>query len=123
VPLGRPPAAPRWPLRRALAAGVLAAAVLGFVFALRAGVVLGPLVALALWRGPGVRGLSVAAGALLGVAVPIAYLLAKQDDRGGYNTFYANHHLGAHWIGVLAVTLLLLALALTLRQGRTGRHA
>ena len=107
--------APRWPLRRALVAGVGAAALLGFVFALRAGVVLGPLVALALWRGPGVRGLALAAGGLLGIVVPVAYALAEQDDRGGYNTYFANHHIGGHWIGVLAVTLLALALALALR--------
>ena len=47
------PDAPRgaWPLRRALAAGVAAGLVLGFVFALRAGAVLGPLTFLVLWRG------------------------------------------------------------------------
>jgi len=113
--------APRWPARRALAAGAAAALALGFVFALRAGVLLGPVVALVLWRGPGPRGLALAAGGLLGVAVPVAYALAQQDDRGGYNTYYANHHIGAHWIGVLAVTLLGLALALTLSRARVRR--
>ena len=91
---------------------------LGFVFALRAGVLLGPVVAIALWRGPGPRGLALAAGGLLGVAVPVAYALAEQDDRGGYNTYYANHHIGAHWIGVLALSSLALALVLILKRRR-----
>jgi arabinofuranan 3-O-arabinosyltransferase len=114
-------AAPRWSGRGALAAGVLAAVVLGFVFALRAGVVLGPVVALALWRGAGVRGLSLTAGALLGVAVPVAYALPRDDGRAGYTTNYANLHIAGHWIGVLAVTLLGLALALSLRTARGPR--
>ena len=54
-----------WPLRRALAAGVAAGLVLGFVFALRAGAVLGPLTFLVLWRGVSARTLALLAGAVL----------------------------------------------------------
>ena len=52
-----------WPLRRALAAGVAAGLVLGFVFALRAGAVLAPLTFLVLWRGVSARTLALLAGA------------------------------------------------------------
>ena len=45
----------------------------------------------------------------------------QQDDRGGYNTYYANHHIGGHWVGVAAVTLLGLALVLSLRTARGRR--
>jgi hypothetical protein len=106
--------APRLAFKRALVAGVAAALVLGFVFALRAGIVLGPLVALALYRGVGARALALAGGALLLVVVPIAHLLGGLPGRG-YDTNYAVAHIAAHWAGVLAVCALGLALALTLR--------
>jgi arabinofuranan 3-O-arabinosyltransferase len=100
----------RLPAGKAVLAGLVATAVLGFVFALRAGVVIGPALALLLWRGVGERVLILAAGALLVVALPLVYLLFPADDRGGYNTEYAIQHLGAHWVTVAAVTLLGLAL-------------
>jgi hypothetical protein len=99
-----------WPLPRALVAGVLAAGVLGFVLALRAGVVLGPLVALILWRGVRSRDLVTLAGALLLVAVPLAHLLARNEDHGGYDTNFAVDHIAAHWIATGAVALVLVAL-------------
>jgi hypothetical protein len=112
--------APRpWPLRRALVAGLAAGAVLGFAFALRAGVAIAPAVALILWRGWSPRVLILAAGALLTLVVPILYLLFPGDDRGGYDTEYAVEHLGAHWVTVAAVVLLIAALAL----GRTASTA
>ncbi|HKP90814.1 MAG TPA: hypothetical protein VJT75_12685, partial [Thermoleophilaceae bacterium] len=104
-----------WPLRRALVAGLVAGAVLGFAFALRAGVVIAPAVALILWRGWSPRVLILAAGALLTVVVPVVYLLFPGDDRGGYDTEYAVEHLGAHWVTVAAVVLLVVAVAV-------GRH-
>jgi arabinofuranan 3-O-arabinosyltransferase len=113
--------APRgWPLRRALAAGLAVALVVGFVFALRAGVVAGPAVALLLWRGVGTRRLTLAAGSLLALAVPLIYLIWPAGDRGGYNNEYASHHLGAHWVAVAAFILLALALARTLAVSRAS---
>jgi hypothetical protein len=120
----RPPAAPapaaapvpadraplRWPLARAAVLGVAAAAVLGFLFAWRAGVVLGPVVALVLWRGSGARTLALAAGGLLAIVVPAIYVLFPPADLGGHNSAYATELLGAHWVGVAAIVLLGLAL-------------
>jgi hypothetical protein len=91
----------------------VAAAVLGFVFALRAGVVLGPLVALVLWRGIPARALALASGALLAVAVPLLYLVRPlAADR--YQTNWAVDHIAAHWVAVLAVSALGAALWRTL---------
>jgi len=101
----------RWPLKRALAAGLAAAVLLGFVFAIRAGVVLGPAVALILWRGIGPRPLALAGGALLLTVVPILYLAVPVDDPGGYNTNLAVERIAAHWVGVAAIFLLGAALA------------
>jgi hypothetical protein len=110
-------AAARWPARRALIAGLAAAAVLGFVFALRAGVVLGPLVALVLWRGIPARALALSAGALLALAVPILYL-TRSTAPDGYQTNWAVDHIAAHWVAVLAVGALGAALWRTLAAGR-----
>jgi hypothetical protein len=108
----------RLPARQALAAGAIAAAVFGFLFALRAGVVIGPAVAVLLWRGASARALTLAAGALLALGVPLLYLLFPGDDRGGYDTRYAVEHLAAHWVAVAAFVLLVLALARTLAAAR-----
>ncbi|TMM02422.1 MAG: DUF3367 domain-containing protein [Actinobacteria bacterium] len=120
APLPDEPAPPRWPLPRALAAGAAAAVVLGFVFALRAGVVLGPAVALVLARGIPARRLALAAGALLLVPVPILYATAG-GDRGGYDTNYAADRIAAHWVGVLALCCLGAALWRTLSALNTAR--
>ena len=95
-------------------AGLAAGAALGFVFAIRAGVVIAPAVALILWRGWSPRTLITIAGGLLAVVVPAVYLLFPGHDRGGYDTDYATEHLGAHWVAVAALVLLLVALARTL---------
>ncbi len=116
--------APRgWPLRHALAVGVATALVVGFVFALRAGAIAGPAVAVLLWRGVGSRRLTIAAGALLVLAVPLVYLIWPASNRGGYNNEYATHHLGAHWVAVAAFLLLALALARTLAVSRATRRS
>ena len=109
--------APRLSARHALLAGLAAALVLGFVFALRAGVVLGPLVAVALYRGVGARALALTGGALLLLVVPVAHLLGGLPGRG-YDTNYAVAHIAAHWAGVAAVCALGMALVLTLRPAR-----
>jgi arabinofuranan 3-O-arabinosyltransferase len=106
------------PLRHALLAGAAAGAVFGFAFALRAGVAIGPGVALLLWRGASPRLMIGAAGALLAVVVPALYLIFPAPDRGGYSTGYPVEHLGAHWVAVAAFVLLVLALARTLSTAR-----
>ena len=100
---------PRLPARRAIAVGVAAAAVFGFVFALRAGIVLGPVTALVLWRGLPTRRLIQAAAVLLVVTVPALYVLFPGQNQGGYDLGYITQHMGAHWVAVGAFVLLLLA--------------
>ena len=80
------------------------------MFALRAGVVIGPLVALLLWRGPSIPQLTVAAAALVGVVVPALYLILMPDDLGGFNSEYPADLISAHWVAVGAFVLLALAL-------------
>jgi hypothetical protein len=115
------------PLRRALAWGVAASVVLGFVFALRAGVVLGPLVALVLWRGLTQRAVLLVAGAILAVVVPAVYLVQDVvlEDPGGFDTAYATARIWGHWPAVAAMTLLGLTLVRVLwpprrRDGSPG---
>ena len=108
----------RQPVGRALVAGVVAGAAFGFVFALRAGVVAGPVVALILWRGISPRMLILTAGALLAVVVPALYILFPGTNHGGYDTEYAVEHLGAHWVAVGAFILLVVALARVLAGAR-----
>jgi hypothetical protein len=100
-----------WPAGPAALAGLVAGVALGFVFAIRAGVVIAPAVALILWRGWSQRTLIAIAGGLLCIVVPVLYLLFPGTDRGGYDTDYATEHLGAHWVAVAAIVLLVVALA------------
>ena len=90
-------------------AGLVLMPVAGFLFALRAGVVIGPLVALALWRGWRAGPLSLAAGLLLGVAVPLVTLAAMPADLGGFNSEYVLDLLAAHWLALGAFGALALA--------------
>ena len=108
-----------FPLRRALAAGVAAGLVLGFVFALRAGAVLGPLTFLVLWRGVSARTLSLAAGAVLLIALPVLHLAVGLPDHG-YQTNYAVKRIAEHWLAVGAVWALGIALWRTLADGKRG---
>lgn len=108
----------RQPVRRAVIAGVVAAAVFGFVFALRAGVVAAPVVAFLAWRGVSPRSLILSAGVLLVIVVPLLYVLFPGTNHGGYDTEYAVEHLGAHWVAVAAFVLLVIALARTLARPR-----
>jgi hypothetical protein len=105
-------------LLRAAAIAVPVALAIAFVFALRAGAVAFPIVALLLWRGVRVRRLVEAAFVLLAVGTPVAYLLAKWDDRGGYNTYYAVDLRYGHWLAVAGVCLLFIALFRTLARAR-----
>ena len=110
----------RWPARAAIAAGLAAGVLLGFVFAIRAGVVIAPGVALVLWRGYSARQLALAAGGLLLVVVPVLYLAVPARDPGGYNTNLAVERIAAHWVAVAAVVLLMLALWRALRAARSA---
>jgi hypothetical protein len=78
-------------------------------------------VALLLWRGTGTRRLTLVAGGLLAIAVPLVYLIWPDSNRGGYNNDFANDHLGAHWVAVTAFILLTLALVRTLAVSRATR--
>jgi hypothetical protein len=104
----------RWPLRRALVAGVAAGLVGGFLFAARTGPGIAVLVTLVLWRGVGARALSLAAGALLALVVPALYLVEMPDNHGGFNGEYALDLLAAHWTALAGALLLGLALWRTL---------
>jgi hypothetical protein len=107
----------RLPLGPALAAGAAAVLVLGFVFALRAGAVLGPLTFLVLWRGIPARALALSAGALLLVAAPIAHLVVGLPAKG-FQTDYAVKRIAEHWLVVAALWALGFALWRTLSPAR-----
>jgi arabinofuranan 3-O-arabinosyltransferase len=113
----------RWSPARALVAGLVAAAVLGFVFALRAGVVLGPLLAYALWRGVPESQLTRLAGGLLVIVVPAIYLIFPPGNEGGFDPNYAEVEIYAHFVAVLAVCALGLALVRVLADLRAARRA
>jgi hypothetical protein len=106
------------PWRWALAAGVAVGLAGGFLFALRAGVVLAPLTVLALRVGVNVRRLLLVAATCIG-ALPLIYLVFPARDRGGNEFGYPNDLVGAHWVALLAVLCLLAAgllLAVRLRR-------
>jgi hypothetical protein len=89
---------------------VIAGCVFAFVFGLLPGIVSIPVVALILWRGIGARRLTLAATVLLGVVVPILYVVHPGDQSGGNHFGYVMGHLGAHYVAVAALGLLVLAL-------------
>jgi arabinofuranan 3-O-arabinosyltransferase len=119
APLPDDPRPRRLEPRRAILAGLAAGAVLGFVFALRAGLVIAPAVAFVLWRGWPARRLALAGGGLLLVVVPILYLAVPARDPGGYNSNLAVERIAAHWVGVAAVVLLGMALWRTVQAARS----
>jgi hypothetical protein len=98
------------PLRRALLIALVPALIVAFAFAARSAPIAWALLTLVLWRGIGARALTVAAGALLLVVVPVLYLLFPGTDHGGFDTKYATEHLGAHFVAVAAYVLLATAL-------------
>lgn len=112
-------AEPRWSPGRALAVALPTGAVFGFVFGLEAGAVSVPVIALVLWRGTGPRALTLSAGALLALVVPILYLAHPGDQHGGNHFSYAMQHLAAHYVGVAAVGLLFAALWRTVAAARS----
>ena len=106
----------------AVAAGAFAGAVFGFLFGLRAGVVIGPAFGLILWRGVTSRTLLLTAGALLVFVVPALYLAFPGTNQGGFDTGYPIEHLGAHWVAVGAFALVALVVARELTVNRRGRR-
>lgn len=108
--------------RRSLpAAGALALAAsipIAYVFALRAGAVAFPLLTLALWRGFSARTLALAAAALLGVVIPLIYLIISPHNSGGYNFAYSTKLIWAHWFGVAVIVLLAMASGKLVRGAR-----
>ena len=111
------------PRRWAVAIGAAAGLVGAFVFALRAGVVIGPAVALLLWRGVGPGALALTAGALTAIVLPAIYLLFPPDDAGGFNSEFAADLTGAHWVAVAVWALFALAVALTVSTASRRRRA
>jgi hypothetical protein len=109
-----------FPPGRALAVGTAAGLVCAFLFALRAGVVIGPALAILLWRGVPARTLALWAGGLLALAVPLVYVLFLPEDRGGFNSRYSLDISGAHWVTLAALLLMALALWRTLASWRAG---
>jgi hypothetical protein len=93
-----------------------AALVFGFVFGVEAGIVAAAAITIVLWRGIGAGPLAAAAGALLGIVVPVLYLVHPGSSAGGNHYGYAAGHLAAHWVGVGAIGLLMAALWRTLRS-------
>ena len=114
---------PRLPGRAALAIGAAAGIAGAFLFALRAGVVIGPAVALILWRGVGPGALALAAGALAAIAIPAIYLLFPPDDARGFNSEFAADLTGAHWVAVAVWVLLALAVSRASRPRRADGRA
>ena len=97
------------PLPRAAAVALVGAIPLGYLFAIRAGFALFVLLTIVLWRGWRPRTLGLIAAGLLGIAVPLIYLISQPRDQGGYGFAYSTETIWAHWVGVAAITLLGLA--------------
>jgi hypothetical protein len=97
------------PLARALVIALAITIPLSLWFALRMGVVIGPVLTYVLWRGVGPRILIAAAAGLLGVVVPLLYLVVGPENEGGFSFGYSNSMLLAHWTAITAMFLLALA--------------
>jgi len=99
----------RLPLGRAAALALVLTVPLALLFAKRTSVVILPLLTVIFWRGIGVRPLTAAAALLIGVAVPLLYVIASPIDRGGYNFEYSLQTINAHWVAEGAIVLLMVA--------------
>jgi hypothetical protein len=97
------------PLLRSLAIALVITVPLSLWFALRMGLVIGPLLTFVLWRGVGPRILIAGAALLLGVVVPLLYVVVGPDNDGGFSFGYSNSLLLAHWAAITAVFLLALS--------------
>ena len=106
-----------WPL--ALGAGVVIGGVAGFLFGLRAGVLLGPGAAALLVMGVSARRLLAIATVAL-AAIPVVYVADPAPRPRGLSFTYATHHLGAHWLAVVAICCLAGAAGLEVARLRSS---
>jgi arabinofuranan 3-O-arabinosyltransferase len=111
----------------ALAVALPVAAAVGVGFGLRAGAVAAPLLALVLWRGVSDKALTLAAAAVLGIAVPLVYVgvavFGGEQVIGGNSTQYGADRLAAHWLAVGAFVALAVVLWRTLAAARAADRA
>ena len=107
--------------RRAALVAIPIALAFGFVFAARGTPLFWLGTFVILWRGIGARPLALAGGALLGIAVPVLYVLIRPENRGGYNPEYSIDGIVAHWFAVAGIALLILALGRELSRARVPR--
>jgi hypothetical protein len=124
-PLPAAPAPRPLPVAGAIAVALPLAALAGVAFGLRAGAVVGPVLALVLWRGTGDRVLAWAAALLLVVAVPVAYLVAGLGDDGdlkGNATRFAGDRIAAHWLTLAGLLLVALLVWRTLAAARQQKE-
>ena len=118
LPPARTPA--RMPLPRAAALSLVLTIPLALLFAKRSSVVIFPALTLILWRGIGAQLLTAAAALLIGVAVPLLYLIASPIDRGGFNFEYSIQTINAHWVTEGALVLLMVACWRTIADARAA---
>ncbi len=121
-PLRVPPADVRGHL--AFIPSLAAVVAIGLAFGLRAGAVAAVAFAAIAWRGINDRALGIVAASLLGIGVPLAYIVAAviHDDegRGGNSTDFGANRMAAHWMALGALIALTLLLVRTLRAQRPG---
>ncbi|HEV7493128.1 alpha-(1-_3)-arabinofuranosyltransferase domain-containing protein [Baekduia sp.] len=119
-PLLLPPTGARGHL--ALVPALTAVVAIGLAFGLRAGAVAAVAFAVIAWRGISDRALGIIVALLLGVGVPLAYVVAAivHDDEGvgGNATDFGANRMAAHWMAVGALIALALLLLRTLRAQR-----
>jgi hypothetical protein len=126
-PVAAPPLLPplraprRLALPRAAALALVLTVPLALLFAKRTSVVIFPLLTLILWRGASARLLTAGAALLLGVAVPLLYLIENPINRGGYNFEYSLQTINAHWVTEGALVLLMVACWRTIAEARAAR--
>jgi arabinofuranan 3-O-arabinosyltransferase len=117
-----PPSRTRMHPRRAILLALALTVPLAFIFAWRSSVLIAPALAFVFWRGIGPRALAAASAGLIGIAIPLEYVIAQPNNEGGYNFGYSVDVIYAHWIGVAAVIFLGLSGWFTLAAAR-GRRA
>jgi Na+(H+)/acetate symporter ActP len=123
-PLRLPPADRRGHL--ALIPALASVLIIGLAFGLRAGAVAAVVFAAIAWRGISDRALAVVTAALLGLGVPLTYIVVavfKDEGHGGNNTDFGANRLAAHWMALGALVALALILIRTLRGQRTPAPA
>jgi hypothetical protein len=122
------PPAPRIALPRAAAAAFVCTVPIALIFALRTSVVIFPLLTIVLWRGVSTVRLAAASAVLLGVVVPLLYLVIGPTNKGGFNFSYSIELIPAHWVALGAMVLLgvaawrMLAAAHSRSRGRPPRR-